>query len=48
LLRKGGPSAKAAAFHVVFSSNLDRLPIESMMLVEARVFCGDDSMLEIG
>ncbi len=48
LLRKGGPSANAAAFHIVFSSDLYRVPIESMMLVKARVFCGDDSMLEIG
>ena len=48
LLRKGGPSANAAAFHVVFSGDLDRVPIESMMLVEARVFRGDDGMLEIG
>jgi hypothetical protein len=48
LLRKGGPPANAAAFDIVFSSNLHRVPIESMMLVEARVFRGDDSMLEIG
>ena len=48
LLRKGGPSANAAAFHIAFSSDLHRVPIESMMLVEARVFRGDDSMLEIG
>lgn len=47
LLRKGGPSANAAAFHIVFSSYLHRVPIESMVLVEARVFRGDDSMLEI-
>ena len=48
LLRKGGPTANAAAFHIVFSSDFYRVPIESMMLVEARVFRGDDSMLEIG
>ena len=49
LLRKGGPSANAvAAFHIVFRSDLYRLPIESMMLVEARVFRGDDRMLKIG
>ena len=47
MLRKGGPSANAAAFHIVFSSDLHRVPIESMMLVEARVFRGDYSMLEI-
>ena len=48
LLRKGGPSANAAAIHIVFSGDLDRVPIESMMLVEARVLRGDNSMLEIG
>ena len=47
LLGEGGASAKATAFHVVFRSDLDRLPIESVMLVEARVFRGDDGMLEI-
>src|SRR5580704_19007007 len=46
LLRKGRPTANAAAFHIVFSSEFHRVPIESMMLVEARVFRGDDSMLE--
>jgi hypothetical protein len=48
LLRKRGPSTNAAAFHIVFSSDFNRVPIESMMLVEARVFRSDDSMLEIG
>ena len=48
LLRKRGASTNAAAFHIVFRSVLNRLPIESTMLVEARVFRGDDSMLEIG
>jgi hypothetical protein len=47
LLRKSGPSANAAAFDIVFSSDLHRVPIESMMLVETRVLRGDDSMLEI-
>jgi hypothetical protein len=47
LLRKGGPSANAAAFHIAFSSDLHRVPIESMVLVEAHVFRGDDRMLEI-
>jgi hypothetical protein len=47
LLREGGASANAAAFHVVFRSDLDGLPIESMMLVEARVFGCDDRVLEI-
>src|SRR5262249_58550264 len=44
----GGPATNAAAIQIVFSSDLHRLPIESMMLVEARVFRGDDRMLEIG
>ena len=48
LLRKRGASTNAAAFHIVFRSVLNRLPIESTMLVEARVFSRDDSMLEIG
>jgi hypothetical protein len=48
LLRNGGPSANADAFQIVFSSDLHRVPIESMMLVEMSVFCGDYSMLEIG
>ena len=48
LLRKGGPTADAATFHIVFSSEFDRVPIESVMLVEAPVFRGDDRMLEIG
>jgi hypothetical protein len=48
LLRKRGRSANAAALHIVFSGNLHRVPIESMMLVEASVFRGDDSMLEVG
>ena len=48
LLGKGGPSANAPAFHIVFRCDLDRVPIESMMLVKARVFRGDDRVLEIG
>jgi len=48
LLRKRGPSTNAAAFHIVFRSVLNRLQIESMVLVEARVFRRDDGMLEIG
>jgi hypothetical protein len=47
LLCEGGTSAKAAAFHILFSSELDRMPVETMVLVEARVLCGDDSVLEI-
>src|SRR5579859_1714950 len=48
LLREGGPSANAAAFHIIFSSDLHCVPVESMMLVEARILRGDNSMLEIG
>ena len=48
LLREGGPSANPAAFHIILSSDLNCAPIESMVLVEARVFRGDDSVLEIG
>ena len=47
LLRKGGPSSNAPAFHIVFSRDLHRVPIESMVLVKARVFRGDHRMLEI-
>ena len=39
---------EAAAFHIVFGSNLHLVPIESMVLIEARVFRGDHSVLEIG
>jgi hypothetical protein len=48
LLRKGGPSANAAAFDIAFRSDLHGVPIESMVLVEAGIFRGDDGMLEIG
>src|SRR6516162_8909019 len=32
LLGNGGSSANTSAFHIVFSSNLDRVPIKPMML----------------
>src|ERR1017187_2131110 len=48
LLRNGGSSASAIAFQIVFGSDLDLVPIESMVLVEVRVLCGDCSVLEIG
>ncbi len=48
LLRKGGTSAKATAFHIFFGRELDRVPVEAMVLVEAGVFRGNDSVLEIG
>jgi hypothetical protein len=47
LLRNGGSSASATAFQVIFGSDLDLVPIEPMMLVEARVFRGDDGVLQI-
>jgi hypothetical protein len=48
LLRNGGSSASAFAVQVLLGSNLDLVPIESMVLVEVRVLSGDYSMLEIG
>src|SRR5208282_1212442 len=48
LLRNGGSSASATAFQIVFGSDLDLVPIEPMVLVEARVLRGDNSVLEIG
>jgi hypothetical protein len=48
LLCNGGSTARAIAFQIVFCSDLDRVPIESMVLVEVRVLCGDYSVLEIG
>jgi len=48
LLRKRGASARASAFHVFLGGEFNRLPIESMVLVEARVFRGDHSMLQMG
>ncbi len=47
MLRNGGSSASATAFQIVFGSDLDLVPIEPMVLVEARVLRGDDSVLEI-
>jgi hypothetical protein len=48
LLRNGGSSASAIAFQIVFGSDLNLVPIESMVLVEVRVLRGDYSVLEIG
>jgi len=48
LLREGGTSANAATFHILFGGELDRMPIEAMVLVETRVLSGDYSVLEIG
>jgi hypothetical protein len=36
------------AFQIVFGSDLDLVPIEPMVLVEARVLRGDYSVLKIG
>jgi hypothetical protein len=47
LLRYCGRSAHAATFHIVFSVDLDLVPVEPMVLVEARILGGDDSVLEI-
>jgi hypothetical protein len=48
LLRNGRSSTCAFAFQIVFGSDLDLVPIESMVLIEARVLSGDYSVLEIG
>src|ERR1700677_3060368 len=48
LLRNGRGSAETAALQIVAGSDLDLVPIEAMVLVEARVFRGDDSVLKIG
>jgi hypothetical protein len=48
LLRNGGSPASAIAFQIVFGSDLDLVPIESMVLVEVRVLCGNYSVVEIG
>jgi hypothetical protein len=34
--------------HVVFGGDFNGLPIEAMVLVEARVLGGDDGVLEVG
>ena len=47
LLRKRGTSAQAAALHIVFGGDFDRVPIESMMLVKASVFRRNDGVLQI-
>jgi hypothetical protein len=48
LLCNGRGSAEAAALQIVVGSDLDLVPIEAMVLVEARIFRGDDSVLKIG
>src|SRR5580658_6594582 len=48
LLRKRRPAADPPALQVPFSSYFHRVPVESVMFVEARVFGGNHSMLQIG
>ena len=48
LLRDGRATADASAFHVFVGSKFHGLPIEAMVLVEARVLGGDDGVLEVG
>ena len=48
LLRNGGSSARALAFHIFLGSDLDLVPIEAVVLVEARILRGDHSVLKIG
>ncbi len=48
LLRERGPSVNALDFQISLRSDFDRLPIESVVLVEARVFRRDHGMLEVG
>jgi len=48
LLGDRGAAADAAAFHVFIGSEFHGLPIEAMVLVEARVFSGDNGVLEVG
>ncbi len=48
LLGNCGGSSSAIAFHIVFGNDLDLMPVESVVLVEARVFSRDDSVLEMG
>jgi len=48
LLRNSGTSARAIALQIFLGSELDRVPIEPMVMVEACVLRGDYSVLEIG
>jgi hypothetical protein len=47
LLCDGGGSANAITFQILLRSDLDLVPIESVVLVEARVLGGNDRVLEI-
>ena len=48
LLGNSGAAADASTFEIVFGGDLNGLPIEAVMLVEACVFGGNGSMLKIG
>src|ERR1700733_671009 len=48
LLRNGRGTTEAASLQIVAGRDLDLVPIETMVLVEARVFSGDDGVLKIG
>ena len=48
MLRDGGAAADASAFHVFVGGEFHGLPIEAVVLVEARVLGGDDGVLEVG
>ena len=48
LLGNGRGSADATAFPIVVRSDLDLVPIEAMVLVETRIFRGNDRVLKIG
>jgi len=48
LLRNGGRSAGTTSIEIVFGSDLDFVPVEPMVLVEARVLSGDYGVLEAG
>jgi hypothetical protein len=48
LLSDGRGTATAGTFEVVFGGDLDLVPIEAMVLVEAGVLGGNDGVLEFG
>ena len=48
VLRKGAEFTLVPVAEFVLGGDLDLVPIESIVLVEARVLCGDYSVLEIG
>ena len=48
LLGDGRGSTFAAAFPIVGGSDLDLVPIEAMVLIEARIFRCNDRVLKVG